>query len=350
MNKHVNNARDEITHAFFEDMKRLHLQAGRPTLKEIEATSKQLDGRVLSRSTIHDILNGKRTRLPNWQVVSSFVAVCRIHAEQNEARLDQFATEEEWHHRWYVAGRSCTDTAQWPVTYDTTGDSEPAVRRRHSSDDLMKAQRATMLALAGHCSEMSWWHDYHDVVPCFFETYLSLEPTAELIRAYEPSVVPDLLQTEEYAHTVIRLSHPRAGDAEIDRRVELRMHRQRILRGPDPTTLWVIIDEDALRHPYIPSGVMNAQITHLAHIGRQANIALQVMPAGNATGGGPVTVLRFPERELPDVVYLEQHTHGLYPHKPEDIHHYIQVLDRLGIEANKPADAKSVLDRILLNS
>jgi hypothetical protein len=215
--------------------------------------------------------------------------------------------------------------------------SDPADEDRNGDDE--PAGRVTMLALARHAHVLGWWREFHDVVPDWFRIYLALEPAADLIRTYETKFIPGLLQTEDYARDIIRLGNENASVAEIDRRVELRMRRQQILHRPDATTLWAIIDEEALHHPHVSAATMRGQAEHLLRTGRRPNIAVQVMSAGPATpdghaaAGGPITILRFPEWELPDIVYLEQLAGGLYPHEPNDIHHYRQVLDRLGIEA-----------------
>jgi hypothetical protein len=114
--------------------------------------------------------------------------------------------------------------------------------------------------------------------------------------------------------------------------------------------VWAIIDERALRHPHVPAATMRAQLEHLIEVGECPDVTVQVMPAGRATAGGPITILRFPRHELPDVVYLDQLTGGLYPDRPEDVHHYGQVLDRLGVEASKGDPAATVLRRILADT
>jgi hypothetical protein len=187
-------------------------------------------------------------------------------------------------------------------------------------------------------------------VPSWFAAYLSLEPAASLIRTYETRFVPGLVQTAEYAHAVIRLSNPHAGEAEIQRRVELRMRRQKMLQRPNAPKLWAIVDEAALRSPLGGNATMRSQIKHLIDISQKPDITIQIMPArtgGNAMAGGPIASLRFPDRDLPDVIYLEQLTGALYPTTKEDVYHYSQVLSRLGIEANPRAATVEALSRIL---
>lgn len=349
MRKDIDRYQNAVSDEFSKRLRRFHILAGKPTLKEIEELSVDLpDIQDLRRSTVNDILQGKRTRIPEWKWLRSFVIVCRTHAERTDPSLGPLDTEEEWRREWRKAQIACVDTAPLPVQDPpparTSGRLQKSRRKRQDRDE--PAGRAAMLALTRRGHLMSWLRDYRDLVPDWFVPYLSLESAASRIRVYETTVVPDLLQTEAYARAVIRLEHPGADAAELDRRVELRLRRQRESRERD-AVLWAVVDEDVLRHPGVPGSVMRDQIEALVTAGGRPGVTLQVMPSGDGTAGGPITLLRFPMSELPDVVYLEQVTGGLYPQAPNDVHHYSQVLDRLGIEANKPAETTSILKRML---
>src|SRR2546423_5257397 len=111
-------------------------------------------------------------------------------------------------------------------------------------------ERDALLNLARQANNPGWWHRYSDVLPTWFQSYLGLESSAALIRTYEVQFVPGLLQTPDYARAVIKLSHGHESAEEIERRVDLRMRRQEILRrGDEPPTLWVVIDDASLRRP-----------------------------------------------------------------------------------------------------
>jgi hypothetical protein len=201
------------------------------------------------------------------------------------------------------------------------------------------AGRAGLLALAERISTSDWWHDYSDVVPEWFEIYLSLEPAAKLIRSYETELIPDLLQIEAYAEAAVRREHAAAPAAEVRRRVELRMLRQQILHRPEPATLWVILDEGVLRRRVGGGEVMRAQLDHLIELSQRTNITVQVIRTqnGHAVVGGSITLLRFADQELPDVTFIEQPPDVLYPSRPGDSVRFGQLLDRVGIEAETPA-------------
>jgi hypothetical protein len=199
-------------------------------------------------------------------------------------------------------------------------------------------------------NEPGWWRAYGDAFPSWFEQHLGLEEAASVIRTYEVQFVPGLLQTPDYAEAVIRLGHPISSPDAIQRRVELRMTRQELLTGPDAPKLWVVVDEAALRRP--PGGVevMREQLKRLIEAAALPNVTLQVLPfdvGGHAAAGGPITVLRFPVPDLPDVVYLEQLSSALYLDKPEEVDHYLAVMDRLSLVATSAADSVTFLEQVL---
>ncbi|MGC5035380.1 MULTISPECIES: DUF5753 domain-containing protein [unclassified Streptomyces] len=213
-----------------------------------------------------------------------------------------------------------------------------------------EAERATLLALAEQANSPAWWRYYSDVVPVWMQTYLGAEQAASLVRCYQVQRVPGLLQTPEYARASLRVAHPDAGPAGIERRVALRMTRQRILHRQPATRLWAVLDEAALRRPVGGPRVMRAQLRQLIELCRLPQITLQILPfsaGGHAAEGGPVTILRLPGGQLPDVVYLEKLTTALYPDKPADIERHWDAMNRLVVEAESPDETPTILHRVL---
>ena len=210
-------------------------------------------------------------------------------------------------------------------------------------------ERASLLSLAEQANSPGWWRPYADLVPPWFEAFLGLEQAAAVIRSYEVQFIPGLLQTPEYARAVIMLGHSRESETAIDRRVALRMERQQILQRPDAPSLWAVIDEGALRRPFGGAATLRRQIEYLREVAELPNVTVQLLPfsvGGHSAAGGPITILRFPERELPDVVYLEQMISALYLDKPDDTYHYGHVMNRLAVEAETPARSKRLLERL----
>jgi transcriptional regulator with XRE-family HTH domain len=211
-------------------------------------------------------------------------------------------------------------------------------------DDRDEHER--LLMMAREANTPGWWHQYGDVLASWFQNYLDLEQAAELIRTYEVQFVPGLLQTDAYARAVIMLGHADAGMAEVDRRVRLRMARQRRLSRPDAPRLWAVLDEAVLRRPIGGLDVLREQIEYLLEASRDAKVRLQIMPfhkGGHAAAGGAFSILRFPHQDLPDVVYIEHLTSALYLEKREDLDRYAAIVARLFMEAEPPTRTPDLL-------
>ncbi|MGH3801928.1 MAG: DUF5753 domain-containing protein, partial [Pseudonocardiaceae bacterium] len=210
-------------------------------------------------------------------------------------------------------------------------------------------ERGAFLVMARQANVPGWWHHYSDILPSWFEMYLGLEQASSVIRTYQPQLVPGLLQTQEVARAVIQLGHPCGSVDDIDRRIALRMTRQEVITQPGAPRLWAVLDESALWR-LSERSVMRAQIQHLIEMTELSNVTLQVVPIysrAHAAVGGPFTILRFSEPDLPDLVYLEQLTSALYLDKIQDVQHYMLIMDRLCVQAKPPAETTRFLSSTL---
>ncbi|TMR02993.1 hypothetical protein ETD83_11705 [Actinomadura soli] len=396
---------------FLAGLNDIWIKAGPPSYAEVEALSRKfatpVQGRTLrveelKRSTLQRILSRKGKTLPKWPWVASLVTVLRVIASQNGVAPDGLGTLDEWKARYEEAWRrfhgrpreepsstgelpatgelsatgerpatgeirdgaavrgepreAAASGAPWRVPLPGVRDVRPEPRRPGSRSPggpqghgQVMEEHAGLHALARRFKTAGWWHRYRDVVPGWAELYLDLERAARLIQAYEIQFVPGLLQTPEYAEAVIRLEHGTAPEAQIKRRVELRMLRQKRLLGPNPPRLWAILDEAMLSREYGGPATMRAQLEYLLKVSCLPNVGIQVMPlskGGYAAAGGPITALRFAEERLPDVIYLERLGGADYPTGPADMLHFGQVLDRLSIEAATPGETRDMLRRL----
>jgi transcriptional regulator with XRE-family HTH domain len=209
---------------------------------------------------------------------------------------------------------------------------------------------AAFVILAREANQPGWWHQYGDVLPQWFRAYVDLESAATMIRSYEAQFVPGLLQTEEYMRAVIRGAHLDESSEEVERRIALRMARQVLLTQEHAPRLWAVVDEGALRRPVGGPDVLRVQLERLIEAAELPNVRLQVLPF--AAGAHPAmvgafSILRFPEPELPDVVYLEHLTNALYLEKREDVEEYLHVIDTICLRAARPDRTAEILGRIL---
>jgi transcriptional regulator with XRE-family HTH domain len=214
-------------------------------------------------------------------------------------------------------------------------------------------RREEIIALAHDAAERGWWEEYRDLIGGYPD-YIAMEAEASLIRQWETHTIPGLLQTEGYAREVvsgwntIAPTPPR----EIDRRVEVRVRRQDILRRlPEPAQLWIVMDESALWRMVGDKTVMLHQMRHLMTIMQLPNVRLQVFPmnAAHPLMEGSFTLLEFAASHdvtFPDIV----HTESLAVSHFEDevtTHLYRLAHDTLAKAALGPADSRSFIAEIL---
>jgi len=212
-------------------------------------------------------------------------------------------------------------------------------------------QRQTLLTLALQTNAADWAHYYSDLLPSWGATFLGLEQASSVIRTYQPQVVPDLLQTEDVARALQRLRHPSDSVLDIERRVALQMTRQEILTDPNAPSLWAMIDQAALWW-LAGSSALAEQVRHLITMAELPHVRLQVLPISSGeqvTISGPVTILRFADPELPDVVYHQQQTTALCLDRDEDVRHYRALMDNIGLLAKSPTQTINYLSTLLTN-
>lgn len=202
------------------------------------------------------------------------------------------------------------------------------------------------LKLAREANKPGWWYTYRDVLPDWFSAYVSLESEATVIRLYEPHYVPGLLQTHDYAAALLRIGFPNESPEDIRRRVDLRLRRQDLLDKPEAPAVWAVLDETVLRRPVGGTEVMRAQIDHLGEVLEYPKVRIQIMrfAAGPHPGAfGPFHYFRFGFSELPDVVYTESLAGAQYFDQPADVVMYLEVLDRMSVQAEPVARTRETL-------
>ena len=206
------------------------------------------------------------------------------------------------------------------------------------------------LSLARDASKPGWWHHYEDVLPSWFKVAVGLEESASLIRAYEPQVVPGLLQTEEYIRAITAASFPSENEEDWERRVALRLARQDLLKRPAPPQYWVVLEETVLRRPIGGKDVMRGQLKHLIEAAGRPDITIQVLSfsAGwHPAMYGMFNIFRFPDNAMPDVVYSEALTSAYYLNQPNETTKYTEAIDRMAAQAATPDQTVTILRKIL---
>ena len=191
-----------------------------------------------------------------------------------------------------------------------------------------------------------WWADYDDNLTAEFGFYVGLETVAASLRVYEAQLVHGLLQTRDYARTVLRADNRKATAEHIDHEAELRMKRQEALTRPDaPLELWAILDEAVLRRLTGGPKVMRAQLGKLLEATELPNLTLQILPftqGAHAGINGPFYLMSFPGED-PPTVYIDSPAGNIFLDKPHQVRRWTEAFDQLRATALSPGDSRDLI-------
>jgi len=200
-------------------------------------------------------------------------------------------------------GESTADLAA--IGVDDSVSAQLAEQVDGAPADLTEA----LMGLAKETKARGWWQAYGDVIPEGFDVYIGLEEAASQLSWYEQELVPGILQTGDYARTLIDADNPGMDQEEISRRVQVRMARQPLIRRK--TAPLELVQDSEL-----------------------PNVSLRVIPfsAGVHPGvmSGPFVILRFPvngdgRESEPATVYKDGFTGALYLDKPQEVERYARA-------------------------
>ena len=210
------------------------------------------------------------------------------------------------------------------------------------------SEQLALLAIASRGGQHSWWHPYADVWSDAYLDYVIMESAASEIMAYEAQLVPDLLQTDDYARAIAAAEPANLTDQREDAVAAKAVRRQVVLDGGSPARLGVILGEGALHQAVGGPDVLGGQITHLIKLaGDYPAVTIQVLPfsagAHAAAGSGSLAILRFPDAPSLGVVYLEALSGGVYLEDQADVARYVRAFALLRAAALSPAESVHLL-------
>lgn len=208
------------------------------------------------------------------------------------------------------------------------------------------ATREALIQLAKAARQREWWQPYSDMLSKNARTYIGLESAAESLRTYQPSSVPGLLQTADYARAIITRAGPLTlGEDEIQRRISLRMKRQTVISQAGTLGFWTVLDEAVLHREIGGPEVMHAQLMHLADMAHHPRIDIQVMPfsAGpHASLSGMIGIFAFPGPDQ-DVAYVDTVSGTLFLERTADVQATSTAFQHLNATALSPAASADLI-------
>ena len=138
-----------------------------------------------------------------------------------------------------------------------------------------ETQRRLLTDMAREGQRKAWWAEYDELLPPGVDGYLRLEATASHVWCYSPQVVPDLLQTADYAAAVIRASRPDLNGQQVSKLVALLLRRQEHPQHGS-LRLHAVIDESVLSRPIAPARVWTDQLERLLAVSTRPSVTIQV--------------------------------------------------------------------------
>lgn len=184
-------------------------------------------------------------------------------------------------------------------------------------------------------------------LPKFFQDFALIETEAVSRFAYDPLVVPGLLQTPEYARALLSAHCPPLDEETIEQRVDGRLNRQKLLTRTPAVELSFIIGEAALVNPVGDERLMRAQLQHLLRIGSLLNVELQVMPTkrGVHTGlNGAFVLLETMEHR--HFGYIEAQQVGLVISDPAKVSAFGLRYGKLRSQALNVEESARLIERL----
>ena len=187
-------------------------------------------------------------------------------------------------------------------------------------------------------------------VPPYLRAFVSLEAEAVEIKAFEIDLVPAVLQTERYIRALASAHDPTQSCAEVDQLVAIRRERKARLFADDPPALWVVVTEAAVRTLAGDGDVMREQLAHVLELADLAHVSVRMIPFSSgphASMGMPFTILRLPEPDGTQVVYLEDRWSADYLDKPKQTSVYSVVFDRLCASARDEQGTRTAIEGVM---
>ncbi|HEU0086450.1 MAG TPA: helix-turn-helix transcriptional regulator [Pseudonocardiaceae bacterium] len=206
--------------------------------------------------------------------------------------------------------------------------------------------RDGLLQLSEDVWRKGWWDDYTSTVGRRYADMVWLEARAERLRTYAAMLVPGLLQTREYAETLIRnAATADTPEEKIQTGIELRMTRQQLLRGDQPVDFAAVVDESVLHRVIGSPEVLHAQLTALLDAAERPNVEVRVLPlrhGAHAGLDGSFYLYEMPD-PYPDVACLDLLDSRLYVEEDVSVDGYRQAYHQLSAAALNSKESAAMI-------
>ncbi|WP_199571170.1 DUF5753 domain-containing protein [Streptomyces murinus] len=198
-------------------------------------------------------------------------------------------------------------------------------------------------------NQQDWLTQYRGLMPVGMPGFVGLEPEARSMKAYHPTLVYGLLQTERYALALHEVQKPieEYTSEFISSSGELRMKRQEVLSQESPVRLQVILGEAALRYPVGGPDVMREQFARIEELSKWDHVSIQVLPFRSSYRSiEDFAILDF-GNDLPPRVQTDSAWGAVSTSdKPREVNRFARRFDAMTASALPPEDTPDFVQRL----
>jgi transcriptional regulator with XRE-family HTH domain len=137
-------------------------------------------------------------------------------------------------------------------------------------------ERQRLLELAEYAREPNWLERSIPGISPRLSAFIEYERTASAIFAWEPLLIPGLLQTPDYARAILGTGGRQRAAEELQLRLKVRLLRQEVLTGRDPSPYTVFLAESVIRQRLGGPEIMIPQLRHVTELAQRRNISMRV--------------------------------------------------------------------------
>jgi transcriptional regulator with XRE-family HTH domain len=210
----------------------------------------------------------------------------------------------------------------------------------------------TLVRVARAAEERGWWESaaYAAMGDRQART-ADIECGATLIREYQPTMLPGLLQTESYARFRAEALLAEGDSFDLDATLRGRLRRQHQLTEPGSPRYEAIVEELAIRRLVVPPEVMREQLTHLLDLVSTGAVTIRVLPVDARLEAGsvprsPFSVYAYAADD-PLLVAVDTVTEDLLVTDQEHARRYLRVYERLAEVARSAAETRVLISQVV---
>ncbi|MGW4050486.1 helix-turn-helix domain-containing protein [Streptomyces sp. NPDC004779] len=168
----------------------------------------------------------------------------------------------------------------------------------------------------------------------------ALESQTTLLRLFQPSLIPGLLQTPEYVRAVF--ARREISESQLERTIGARLARQSVLYSEEKSFRF-IITESVLRWRIVPPLVMVGQLDRLISVSRLPNVDVRIIALAARQTDFPGHSFSIKDERMVTVEMVHAET---VVTDPRDVSLYVSKFEGFGASAVSGEEMRTLIGRI----